>query len=227
MLVASRFVQIPARSRSPAIGRDERIGAVGQHDVVGRVAHTVDLDHPDARQPARAAEQGDPVVREPTLLAGVGVFGDLEVAPGEGGLGVDLGDGRRLARSVGRLSRPQQRLGRDAGEVGALAADQLTLDERDAQAAVGQGACAVFSGRAAAQHDDVVVVTHGHLRCLFAGGSAPRAHALVEPSGSPANHPMSAPISRSSGHRRTAPRGRGACRRSSMRPRTEAQKAQG
>jgi hypothetical protein len=39
----------------------------------------------------------------------------------------------------------------------------------------------VLSGRAAAQHDDVVVVAHGDLRCLFVRGSASRLSALVEP----------------------------------------------
>ena len=72
---------------------------------------------------------------------------------------------RRVARGVHRLARPQQRLGRDARPVRALAADQLALDERDAQPALGQRAGAVLAGRAAAEHDDVVVVAHGNLRC--------------------------------------------------------------
>ena len=41
------------------------------------------------------------------------------------------------------------------------------LDERDAQPALGQRACAVLTGRAGAKHDDVVVIAHGDLRCLF------------------------------------------------------------
>ena len=64
---------------------------------------------------------------------------------------------RRLARGVHRLARAQQRLRRDARPVGALAADQLALDERDAQAALGQRAGAVLARRAAADDDDVVV----------------------------------------------------------------------
>ena len=61
---------------------------------------------------------------------------------------------------VHRLARPQQRLGRDAGAVGALAADQLALDDRDLQPAVGQRPGAVLAGRAAADDDHVVVVAH-------------------------------------------------------------------
>ena len=63
-----------------------------------------------------------------------------------------------------RLARAQQRLGRDARPVGALAPDQLALDERDAQAALGEGGCAVLAGRAAPEDDDVVVAAHQWLR---------------------------------------------------------------
>ncbi len=70
--------------------RHDRIGAVREHDVVGGVAHAVDLDHPGAGEPAAAAQQVDAVVGEPALLAGVGVVRDHEVAPGERRLDVDL-----------------------------------------------------------------------------------------------------------------------------------------
>ena len=62
---------------------------------------------------------------------------------------------------VRRLAGPQQRLRRDARPVGALAADQLALDERDAQAAFGERAGAVLARRAAADDDDVVVAHVG------------------------------------------------------------------
>ena len=55
---------------------------------------------------------------------------------------------RRLARAVHRLARAQQRLRRDARPVGALAAHQLALDDRDAQAALGERAGAVLARRA-------------------------------------------------------------------------------
>ena len=73
---------------------------------------------------------------------------------------VDLRAGRRVARGLRRLAGAQQRLGRDARPVGALAPDQLALDEGDAQAALGQRAGAVLARRAAADDDDVVVVAH-------------------------------------------------------------------
>jgi hypothetical protein len=55
------------------------------------------------------------------------------------------------------LARAQQCLGRDAGPVGALAADELALDEGDVQTCGGQRGRAVLAGRAAADDDDVVV----------------------------------------------------------------------
>ena len=67
---------------------------------------------------------------------------------------------RRVARGVHGLARAQQRLRRDARPVRALAADQLALDERDAQAALGQRAGAVLARRAAADDDHVVVAAH-------------------------------------------------------------------
>ena len=66
---------------------------------------------------------------------------------------------------VRRLARTQQRLGRDAGPVGALAADELALDDGDAQAALRERAGAVLARRAAAEHDHVVVA---HVRQLGA-----------------------------------------------------------
>jgi hypothetical protein len=58
------------------------------------------------------------------------------------------------------LTRAQQRLGGDARPVGALAADQLALDDGDAQSAGSQRRSAVLAGGAAAEDDDVVVAAH-------------------------------------------------------------------
>ena len=66
---------------------------------------------------------------------------------------------RRLAGAVHGLARAQQRLRRDARPVGAFAADQLALDDGDAQPARGQRGGAVLAGRPAAE-DDHVVVAH-------------------------------------------------------------------
>ena len=125
--------------------------------MVGRVLDAVDLDHPGPGEPPAPADQIDPVVGQPSLLSGVGVVGDHEVAPGQRRLDVDLGAGGGIARRVDRFAGAQQRLRRDAGPVGALPADELALDDGDAQAALRQRARAVLARRAAAEDDDVVV----------------------------------------------------------------------
>ena len=141
-------------------GRHDRIGTVRQDDVFGGVAHAIDLDHARPGEPAGAAQQLDAFARQPALLAGVGVVRDHEVTPGKHGVDVDLGARRCAAGGMHRLARAQQRLGRDARPVGALAADQLALDDGDAQATLGQRAGAVLTRRSGAEHDDVVVAAH-------------------------------------------------------------------
>jgi hypothetical protein len=158
----------------PRDRRDDRVRTACDDDVVRRMADAVDLDDTSAGEPAAAAQQVDPRSRQPALLTRVRVLGDHEVAPRERRLDIDLRGRRRLARRMDRLARPQQRLRRYARPVRALAADQLALDERDAQPALGQRAGAVLARRAAAQHDDVVVVAHGDLRCPIVGRSASR-----------------------------------------------------
>ena len=66
-----------------------------------------------------------------------------------------------LARGVHRLTRAQQRLRRDARPVGALTADQLSLDDGDAQPAGSQRRRAVLARRSTAENDDVVVAHVG------------------------------------------------------------------
>ena len=118
--------------------------------MLGGVANAVDLHHARPGQPPATAKQVDAVIGEPTLLTGVGVVGDHEVSPGKDGLDVDLRRGRRVVRTVHGLARSQQRLGRNARPVRALATDQLALDERDAQTALCERAGAVLARRAAA-----------------------------------------------------------------------------
>src|SRR5258708_39113683 len=55
----------------------------------------------------------------------------------------------------------EQRLGRNARPIRALTADQVALDERDAQPALGQCRGAVLSGRPTTKDDDVVIAAHG------------------------------------------------------------------
>ena len=128
--------------------------------MVGGVPGAVDLDYAGAGQPAGPADQVDPVVGQPLHLPGIGVVRDLEVAPGECRVDIDLGGCRRLPRSVNRLPWPEQRLGRDARVVRALASHQLALDDGDAQAPLGQRSRAVLARRAPAEHDHVVVTAH-------------------------------------------------------------------
>ena len=139
------------------------------------VAGTLDFDRTDAGQPARASQEVDAVVRQPALLAGVGVARDHEVPPRQGGLDIDLGARSGVARALHGLARAQQALGGDARPVGALTADQLSLDDGDAQSAGGQRRGAVLAGGAAAEDDHVVVIgrAHRHLRRLLGQGRAP------------------------------------------------------
>ena len=104
-----------------------------------------------------AADQVDALVGEPALLPGVGVVRDHVVPPGERSIHVDVRHRRRFVRGVRGLAGAKQRLRRDARPVRALAADELALDDRDAQAAGGEGARTVLAGRAGADDDDVVV----------------------------------------------------------------------
>jgi hypothetical protein len=70
-----------------------------------------------------------------------------------------------------RLARAEQRLGRNARPIGALTADQVALDGREAQPAFGQCRGAVLSGSATTKDDDVVVAARG---ALFMFASADR-----------------------------------------------------
>ena len=119
-----------------------------------------DDDAPLPVEPALAAEELDPVFLQPGQLAGVVEVVDHLVAAGEDRLRVELA-GHRLrdagdpARLVEQLAGAQQRLRGHAGVVGALAADQVLLDDRDAQAAVGEAPRADLPGAPGAEHDRV------------------------------------------------------------------------
>ena len=67
--VTSRLVQTPSSSRKPGTGGIDRVGAVREHHVVGRVPDAVDLDDPRAGEPAAAAYQVDSVVGQPVAPA--------------------------------------------------------------------------------------------------------------------------------------------------------------
>ena len=161
MPVTSRFVQMPSSSRRPGTGGTNGSApfASTTWSAVWRTPSTSTAPTPASRPLPRSRSM--PLSASQRSLARVGVVRDHEVAPGERRLDVDLRVRRRLVRRVHGLARTQQRLRRDARPVRALAADELALDERDAQAALGERAGAVLARRAAADHDHVVVAHCG------------------------------------------------------------------
>jgi hypothetical protein len=106
------------------------------------------------------SDEVDALAGQEGHLPGVGVVGDHVVPVGQRGLDVDPRGARRLERAVHRLAWPQQRFGRDAGVVRALAAGQGPLDHRYPQAAVGQFSGAVLAWRPRAKDYRVVVAAH-------------------------------------------------------------------
>ena len=145
MLVASRVPQTPSSSRSPGIG-----GTNGSEPVatttcsaVWRTPSTSTTPVPGQASVPRSRSM--PRSGQPALLARVGVVRDHEIPPGQRGLDVHLGSAAGVARTVHRLARAQQRLRRNAGPVGALAADQLPLHDCDMQPARGERRSAMLA----------------------------------------------------------------------------------
>ncbi len=104
-------------------GREEGRGTRRDHDILCRVAHAGHCNCPRARQPPGSAYQSDAVLAQPTLLAGIGVVGDHEIAPGQRGSDIYGRGARGIVGTVRGFSGPQQRLGGNAGPVGAFSAD--------------------------------------------------------------------------------------------------------
>ena len=88
------------------------------------------------------------MVFEPALLAGIGVVGNHEVAPGERRVNVEFRFHQRVTSGVDGLAGAKQRLRRNASPVRALAADEFALNNGDAQATFGERTRAVFARRA-------------------------------------------------------------------------------
>jgi hypothetical protein len=156
LAVAPNAVQL-AQARH---GRHDRIGTVRENHMIRGMAHTVDLHDPRAGEPPAAAQQLDAAIGKEALLASVGVFGDDEVTPGERRLNIDLGARGGLARAMDRLTRPQQRLRRNASSIGALSSHELPLYDRHTQTALRQSARAMLARGAATEHDHVIVAVH-------------------------------------------------------------------
>ena len=113
-----------------------------------------------AVEPGRAADERHAALVEPRQLRAVVEVVDHFVAPLERRLHVQLPrDGLARARDpprlVERLGRPQQGLRGHARVVGAFAADEVLLDERDLEPAFAESAGACLARRTRADHDGV------------------------------------------------------------------------
>jgi hypothetical protein len=163
---------IPRRPRRDGVEpwdrRDERIGARAHHDRVPRRElgdRAVVRGHAHALlsgDPAVAAQQPDAGVAHPVHLRLIVPVVHELVAACEDARNVQFArDGR--ARALDALGgaqcvpAAQQRLGRHAGPVRALPADELALDEQRGQAALHCAVGDVLRDRAAADDDDVVL----------------------------------------------------------------------
>ena len=95
-------------------------------------------------EPAHAPHRRDGApICQPFFLSRIGIAGHHVVPPVERRLHVHLSAGADVAGALDRLPRTQEGLGRDARPVGALAADQLPLDDGDPEPSGrnGSGAC--------------------------------------------------------------------------------------
>ena len=142
-VVPSRLFQARTESRPSIGGIAAPLPVATTTARVARQRVVADHDPPLAVEPALAAEQLDPVFLQPGQLPRVVEVVDHLVAAVEDRLRVEvaahrLGDARHAPRLGEQVGRAQQRLRRHAGVVGALAADQVLLDDRDLQAAVGE-----------------------------------------------------------------------------------------
>jgi hypothetical protein len=141
-----RRAVVPGRDSVEAVDRRHRRLAAGGDDdcPLGDEGLVADPDPPLALEAGVAAEEIDSVFFQPRQLNRVVEIVDHLVAAVENHLwlqlapsGGDAGDALGLAEHVGR---PQQRLRRHAGVVGAFAADQVALDDRHPPPRVRQSA---------------------------------------------------------------------------------------
>src|SRR5678816_1195834 len=141
--------------------RDDRIAAVRQNDVICCMANAVDLHHAYSGEAPSAAEQVDAVIFQPAFLAGIGVVGHHEVAPGERRADVEFGFHQSFTSGMDGLAGSKQRLRWNAGPVRALAADEFAFNDSDVQTTFGERTRAVFTRGAASNDDDVVIAQDG------------------------------------------------------------------
>jgi len=146
--------------RQPGDRRKQRLRSGGDDDRLARDEDVIsDADPALALQAPAAAHDRDAALLQPRLLTGVvEAVDDLVAAPQHGARIEAAGD--RLAdagHALGliELERPQQRLGRHAGIEGALAADEMGLDEGRRTAPARKPPSRDLAGWSSADHDDV------------------------------------------------------------------------
>ncbi len=141
--------------------------------ITARSATSASSSDPDAAlavQPGAPAHQRDPARLDPGQLARVVQVVDHLVAAGEHRADVErpgrgLGGARDAARLGQRLRGAQQRLGGHAGVERALAADELVLDQRHVQPALGRAARGDLAGGPGAHdHHVEAPLLHGRAR---------------------------------------------------------------
>ena len=156
-VVASRFPHGRASAR-PGIG-----GTTGPLPVATMTAVRASSVSSPTRirlspsKPAVPADQHDAALLQPGQLGGVVEPVNDLVAPRQhrGGVETVHAQPRHTAGLGEQLARPQQRLRGHARVVGALAADQVLLDDRDLEPGRAEPAGSDLAGRAGADHDDV------------------------------------------------------------------------
>ena len=138
------------RHDRPTPGRDDDGLRCDQHVLADR-------DAPLAVELRVAAHKLDTALLQPRHVAGVVQVVDHLVAPREHGrhvepVGVNAGNALRLGKQI---TGAEQRLRGHARVEGALAADEVLLDERDREPALTEPPGSDLAGRAGADDDDV------------------------------------------------------------------------
>ena len=171
-----RAVRPRMRVGEPVDRGQRRVRARGEDDGALRHQHVVADAHAAlALEDRLPADDRDPAVREPGDHDVVVEVVDDLVAPRERGCGVEpaghgLGSTRDAPRLVERVRRAQQRLGRHAGVERALAADEVLLDDRHPEAALGEPPRADLPRGSCPDHDHVVsLLGHGAIPPGFSG----------------------------------------------------------